>query len=100
MVGRTGDATVGDATVEPRDTIEIVNVVASTGIGIEINLKQVTLALEGADYDPERSSGPWYGRQGPETVQDRNLRPLKQVTLALDLFLSQYRWRQPHLQFQ
>jgi len=33
MVGRTGDATVGDATVEPRDTIEIVNVVASTGIG-------------------------------------------------------------------
>ncbi|MGZ8897959.1 MAG: TATA-box-binding protein, partial [Halobacteriota archaeon] len=33
--------------VEPRDTIEIVNVVASTGIGQEIDLKQATLALEG-----------------------------------------------------
>ncbi|MGZ8897934.1 MAG: TATA-box-binding protein, partial [Halobacteriota archaeon] len=48
--------------VEPRDineqyNIEIVNVVASTGIGQEINLKQATLALEGADYDPERFPG-------------------------------------------
>jgi len=38
--------------IEPRDTIKIENVVASTGIGIEINLKQITLELEGADYDP------------------------------------------------
>ena len=38
--------------IEPRDTINIENVVASTGIGIEINLKEITLALEGADYDP------------------------------------------------
>ena len=68
MVGRTGDATVGDATVEPRDTIEIVNVVASTGIGIEINLKQVTLALEGADYDPERFPGLVYRTKDPKTA--------------------------------
>jgi transcription initiation factor TFIID TATA-box-binding protein len=68
MVGRTGDATVGDATVEPRDTIEIVNVVASTGIGIEINLKQTTLALEGADYDPERFPGLVYRTKDPKTA--------------------------------
>ncbi len=42
---------------ESRDTIKIVNVVASTAIGQEINLKQVALALEGADYDPGRFPG-------------------------------------------
>src|SRR5450759_5877696 len=68
MVGRTGDATVGDATVEPRYTIEIVNVVASTGIGQEINLKQTTLALEGADYDPERFPGLVYRTKDPKTA--------------------------------
>ena len=68
MVGRTGDATVGDATVEPRDTIKIENVVASTSIGIEINLKQVLLASEGADYDPERFPGLVYRTKDPKTA--------------------------------
>ena len=68
MVGGKGDATVGDATVEPRDTIEIVNVVASTGIGHEINLKQATLALEGADYDPKRFPGLVYRTKDPKTA--------------------------------
>jgi transcription initiation factor TFIID TATA-box-binding protein len=54
--------------VEPRDTIKIVNVVASTGIGIEINLKQATLALEGADYDPERFPGLVYRTKDPKTA--------------------------------
>jgi len=54
--------------VEPRDTIEIENVVASTGIGIEINLKQATLALEGADYDPERFPGLVYRVSDPKVV--------------------------------
>jgi transcription initiation factor TFIID TATA-box-binding protein len=54
--------------VEPRDTIKIVNVVASTGIGIEINLKQATLALEGADYDPERFPGLVYRLSDPKVV--------------------------------
>ncbi len=54
--------------VEPRDTIKIVNVVASTGIGQEINLKQVTLALEGADYDPERFPGLVYRTKNPKTA--------------------------------
>ena len=54
--------------VEPRDTIKIENVVASTGIGIEINLKQATLALEGADYDPKRFPGLVYRTKNPKTA--------------------------------
>jgi transcription initiation factor TFIID TATA-box-binding protein len=68
MVGSKGDAMVGDATVEPRDTIKIENVVASTGIGQEINLKQITLALEGADYDPEQFPGLVYRTKDPKTA--------------------------------
>jgi len=54
--------------VEPRDTIKIENVVASTSIGIEINLKRATLALEGADYDPERFPGLVYRTKDPKTA--------------------------------
>src|SRR5665647_2292512 len=54
--------------VEPRDTIEIVNVVASTGIGQEIDLKQATLALEGADYDPKRFPGLVYRTKDAKTA--------------------------------
>jgi len=53
---------------EPRDTIEIVNVVASTSIGQEINLNQVVRALEGADYDPERFPGLVYRTKNPKTA--------------------------------
>jgi len=54
--------------VEPRDTIEIVNVVGSTGIGQEMNLKQLTLDLEGANYDPKRFPGLVYRTEDPKTV--------------------------------
>ena len=54
--------------VEPRDTIKIENVVASTGIGQEINLKQATLGLEGADYDPKRFPGLVYRTRDPKTA--------------------------------
>ena len=54
--------------VEPRDSIKIVNVVASTDIGQEINLKQVTLELEGADYDPKRFPGLVYRTKDPKTA--------------------------------
>ena len=59
--------------VEPRDTneqynIEIVNVVASTGIGQEINLNQATLDLKGADYDPKRFPGLVYRTKDPKTA--------------------------------
>jgi transcription initiation factor TFIID TATA-box-binding protein len=53
---------------EPRDTIKIVNVVGSTGIGQEMNLKQATLALEGADYDPKRFPGLVYRTKDPKTA--------------------------------
>jgi transcription initiation factor TFIID TATA-box-binding protein len=54
--------------VEPRDTVEIVNVVASTGIGQDINLNQATLALEGADYNPKRFPGLVYRTKDPKTA--------------------------------
>ena len=54
--------------VEPRDTIKIVNVVASTSIGQEINLKQVTLALEGADYNPKEFPGLVYRTRNPKAA--------------------------------
>jgi transcription initiation factor TFIID TATA-box-binding protein len=54
--------------VEPRDSIKIVNVVASTGIGQEIYLKQVTLALEGADYDPKEFPGLVYRTKNPKAA--------------------------------
>ena len=53
---------------EPRDSIEIVNVVASTSIGQEMNLKQLTLDLDGADYDPERFPGLVYRTSNPKTA--------------------------------
>jgi transcription initiation factor TFIID TATA-box-binding protein len=68
MVRRKEDAMVGDATVEPRDTIKIENVVASTSIGQEINLNQATLALEGADYNPKRFPGLVYRTKDPKTA--------------------------------
>jgi len=43
----------GNRMVAPRDTIKIVNVVGSINIGQKINLKQVTLASEGAAYNPK-----------------------------------------------
>ena len=59
--------------VEARDTnelynIEIVNVVASTGIGQEIDLKQATLDLDGVDYDPKRFPGLVYRTKNPKTA--------------------------------
>src|SRR5674476_1193350 len=53
---------------EPRDTIKIVNVVGSTGIGQEMNLKQLTRALEGAAYDPKRFPGLVYRTKDPKTA--------------------------------
>ena len=54
--------------VDPQDTIKIVDVVASTNIGQEIYLKQVTLALEGADYDPKEFPGLVYRTKNPKAA--------------------------------
>ena len=53
---------------EAKKTITIQNVVASTAIGQEIDLKSVTLALDGADYDPEQFPGLVYRTREPKTA--------------------------------
>jgi transcription initiation factor TFIID TATA-box-binding protein len=53
---------------EAKKTITIENVVASTAIGQEINLKSMMLALDGADYDPERFPGLIYRTKDPKTA--------------------------------
>ena len=55
-------------TDEARKTIKIENVVASTAIGQEIDLKKLTIAMEGADYDPERFPGLVYRTKDPKTA--------------------------------
>ena len=42
---------------DPRETIELQNVVASTGIEQELDLQSVAMDLRGADYDPENVPG-------------------------------------------
>ncbi len=53
---------------EAKATIKIENVVASTSIGREIDLKDITQALEGADYDPEQFPGLVYRTKDPKTA--------------------------------
>ncbi|ELZ95135.1 transcription factor [Haloferax mucosum ATCC BAA-1512] len=52
----------------PKDTITIENVVASTGIGQELDLQSVAMDLEGADYDPEQFPGLVYRTQDPKSA--------------------------------
>ena len=53
---------------DPKETINIENVVASTGIGQELDLQSVAMDLEGADYDPEQFPGLVYRLDDPEVV--------------------------------
>ncbi|MEF8779461.1 MAG: TATA-box-binding protein [Haloferacaceae archaeon] len=52
----------------PKDTINIENVVASTGIGQELDLQSVAMDLEGADYDPEQFPGLVYRTRSPKSA--------------------------------
>ena len=54
--------------VDPKETINIENVVASTGIGQELDLQSVAMDLEGADYDPEQFPGLVYRIDDPKVV--------------------------------
>ena len=54
--------------VDPKETINIENVVASTGIGQELDLQTVAMDLEGADYDPEQFPGLVYRTQEPKSA--------------------------------
>jgi transcription initiation factor TFIID TATA-box-binding protein len=53
---------------DPKETINIENVVASTGIGQELDLQSVAMDLEGADYDPEQFPGLVYRTQNPKSA--------------------------------
>ncbi len=49
-------------------TIKIENVVASTAIGVEIDLREVACVLVGADYDPEQFPGLVYRTKNPKAA--------------------------------
>ena len=49
-----------DTVDDPVPTLEIQNVVASSGIGQEIDLESVAIDLRGADFDPEEFPGVIY----------------------------------------
>jgi len=53
---------------DTKDTISIENVVASTGIGQELDLQSVAMDLDGADYDPEQFPGLVYRTQEPKSA--------------------------------
>ena len=48
--------------------IKIENVVASTSLGTELDLQALVLALDGAEYDPERFPGLIYRLKEPKTA--------------------------------
>ena len=49
-------------------SIKIENVVASTGIGVKLDLNEVIRVLEGADYNKERFPGVVYRTTNPKTA--------------------------------
>ena len=51
---------------DPKETLEIQNVVASTAVGQELNLESVAMDLEGADFDREKFPGVIYRVQDPD----------------------------------
>lgn len=53
---------------EPAETIEIQNVVTSTGIDQELNLDQLAHDLDEADYNPENFPGVVYRTQDPKAA--------------------------------
>lgn len=53
---------------DPKQTISVENVVASTGIDQELDLQSVAMDLEGADYDPEQFPGLVYRTQNPKSA--------------------------------
>jgi transcription initiation factor TFIID TATA-box-binding protein len=53
---------------DPAATITVENVVASTGIGQELDLERVAMDLEGADYDPEQFPGLVYRTVDPKSA--------------------------------
>src|SRR5699024_5366545 len=53
---------------DPKETLEIQNVVASTAIGQELDLQSVAMDLTGADYNPDNFPGLVYRVQDPHAA--------------------------------
>lgn len=53
---------------DPRDTVQVENVVASTGVDQELNLEQVSHDLPVADYDPDNFPGLVYRMSDPNAA--------------------------------
>ena len=53
---------------DPTETVHIENVVASTAIGTELELEQLAMDLQGADYNPENFPGIVYRIQKPKAA--------------------------------
>jgi transcription initiation factor TFIID TATA-box-binding protein len=53
---------------DPKETTNIENVVASTGIGQELDLESVSTDLAGAEYDPDQFPGLVYRTQNPKAA--------------------------------
>lgn len=60
--------TSGDRADKDKIAIKIENVVATTSICQELDLKQIALALEGAEYEPEQFPGIVYRLRDPKTA--------------------------------
>ncbi len=56
------------SSTEPKKTIKIENVVASTAIGAKLDLNEVIRVLDGADYNKERFPGVVYRTTSPKTA--------------------------------
>ncbi len=52
----------------PRESVKIENVVASTGIGQELDLESVAQDLEGADFNPDQFPGLVYRTEDPKAA--------------------------------
>jgi transcription initiation factor TFIID TATA-box-binding protein len=55
-------------TTEPKKSIKIENIVASTGIGARLDLNQVITVFEGAEYNKEKFPGVVYRTKSPKTA--------------------------------
>jgi len=53
---------------DPVDTVELQNVVASSGIDRELDLQRVAADLDGAEYDPDRAPGLLYRTTEPKAT--------------------------------
>ena len=54
--------------MDPTETLTTENVVASTGIGQELDLESLAMDLTGAEYDPEQFPGLVYRTQEPKAA--------------------------------